>query len=139
MNAAYLYPQLLQMKEINQKRLAIWKQYNEVFTKYESIKTPVISPDCCHNAHMYYVRFGDLETRTDFIQHMKSEEIMCVFHYVSLHSSPFGQKVGRVSGDMKVTDLVSDTLVRLPLYYSMESGTQNRIIDAAERFLRKTK
>lgn len=136
-NAAYLYPQLLQMKEITENRLAIWQKYDDVFKAYGNIQTPIIPDNCQHNAHMYYLRFDDLRLRTDFINYMKSQDIMCVFHYIPLHSSPAGKKYGRASGKMNITDHVSETLVRLPLYYGLKDTDQEKIITAVEQFLRR--
>ena len=140
MSAAYLYPQLCKMDEINANRMRTWKTYDDNFAQYKSVvKTPFIPAHCAHNAHMYYLRFPDLSTRSAFINHMKDNGIMCVFHYVPLHSSPAGQKFGRVSGDMSVTDRVGDTLVRLPLYYNMAKSDQARVIETANKFLEKVR
>lgn len=137
-SAAYLYPQLLQMSDINQNRMVRWNRYGEAFAKFADIvKLPVIPNDCTHNAHMYFLRFNNIEIRTAFIDYMRSNNIMCVFHYIPLHSSLAGRKFGRTSGLMNITDKVSDTLVRLPLYYNMNSGTQNRIIQTACEFIEK--
>ncbi len=140
MNAAYLYPQLLKMDDINANRMRTWKIYNDNFVQYKSVvRTPFIPAHCTHNAHMYYLRFPDLSMRSAFIRHMKDNDIMCVFHYVPLHSSPAGQKFGRVAGDMSVTDRVGDTLVRLPLYYNMAKSDQARVIETANKFLEKVR
>ena len=69
---------------------------------------------------MYYLLMPSLAARTAFIDRLKAREIQPVFHYVPLHSSPFGRTVGRVAGDMAVTDDVSDRLVRLPLWLGLE-------------------
>lgn len=140
MSAAYLYPQLLKMDDINANRMRTWKIYNDNFVQYKSVvRTPFIPAHCTHNAHMYYLRFPDLSMRSAFIRHMKDNDIMCVFHYVPLHSSPAGQKFGRVAGDMSVTDRVGDTLVRLPLYYNMAKSDQARVIETANKFLEKVR
>ena len=70
---------------------------------------------------------------------MAENDIMCVFHYVPLHSSPAGRKFGRVAGDMSVTNKIGDTLVRLPMYYNMRAEDQNRVITVANKFLEKTR
>ena len=67
---------------------------------------------------------------------MKNYDIGCVFHYIPLHSSPAGLKYGRSLGNMNVTNTVSDTLVRLPLYYAMDNITQDFVIDKAVEFLK---
>ena len=65
---------------------------------------------------------------------MKNNGITPTFHYIPLHSSPAGVKYGRVSGSMKVTDKVSDTLVRLPMYYELNEDDLTRIFEVIERF-----
>ncbi len=120
MVAAYLFSQLENMDKINKKRMEIWQNYDEFFSRYDGkIRRPYIPNNCKHNAHMYYVLFKNLAERTQFIDYMKSNGINPVFHYIPLHSSPAGIKYGRVSGDMAVTDRVSDTLVRMPMYYTL--------------------
>ena len=122
MVAAYLFSQLENMDKINQKRMDIWHKYDEIFSHYDDkIRRPYIPQDCRHNAHMYYVLFESLDKRTKFIDYMKFNGINPVFHYIPLHSSPAGKKYGRVSGKMDVTDRVSDTLVRMPMFYALRN------------------
>jgi len=130
--AAYLYPQLSKCEQINNKRIEIWNNYHKIFEQFEAkgiVKRPYVPKNCKHNAHMYYLRFNDLNARTKFINFMKQNQIMSVSHYVPLHSSSAGQKYGRVMGKMENTNNVSDTLVRLPLFYGMDFETQNIIIE----------
>ena len=136
--AAYLYPQIQQIEHINGHRITLWNNYHthfEEFEKREIIKRPYIPAHCKHNAHMYYLRFNDLDMRTKYIAFMKQQGILCVFHYIPLHSSPAGQKYGRAIGQMNITDHVSDTLVRLPLFYGMAFEIQQMIIDKTVQFL----
>lgn len=135
MIAAYLYPQLFDINKINGKRMEVWQNYYDAFLNQKVARLPFIPEHCQHNAHMFYLRFDNLEIRTKFINYMKENKIMCVFHYIPLHSSPAGQKFGRASGDMSITNKVSDTLVRLPLYYGMDNKTQYHIIKKALEFL----
>ena len=60
---------------------------------------PVVPKGCEHNAHMYYIKLKDLETRSRFIAYLKERDIYSAFHYVPLHSSPAGQKFGRFAGE----------------------------------------
>ncbi|MCL2101766.1 MAG: dTDP-4-amino-4,6-dideoxygalactose transaminase [Fibromonadales bacterium] len=136
MLAAYLHSQLQNMEKINKKRMELWNNYHKNFEEFE-IKKPFIPANCKHNAHMYYLRFDSLKMRNKFINFMDSKGIMCIFHYVPLHSSPAGKKYGRVAGLMKNTDNVSDTLVRLPLFYGMSADAQNKVIDCARSFFEK--
>ena len=131
MNAAYLYPQLKKIEEINARRKTLWLRYYEALSclvKY-GIRLPYCPEECRHNAHMFYLRCPDLKSRTQFIARMKEKGIMCVFHYIPLHSSPAGIKYGRVCGNLNVTNLVSDTLVRIPLFYGLTENDQDYIIN----------
>lgn len=138
MLAAYLYPQLSNCEQINGKRIELWNNYHKNFEEFEKkgiVKRPFVPINCTHNAHMYYLRFNSLNVRTKFIDFMKRDQIMCVFHYIPLHSSPAGQKYGQVAGSMEVTNDVSDTLVRLPLFYGMNFQAQEKVIEKATQFL----
>lgn len=135
--AAYLYAQLQNSKEINARRMYIWNEYHHFFEKYEKqglLRRPIIPPHCTHNAHIYYLLFNDLTTRTAFIKHLSEQNIQSVFHYIPLHSSPAGKKYCRTASDMEVTNKISDTLVRLPLFYELSDSDLARIFAAVESF-----
>ncbi|MDR3000844.1 MAG: dTDP-4-amino-4,6-dideoxygalactose transaminase [Fibromonadaceae bacterium] len=134
MLAAYLYPQLQNIEKINGQRMELWNDYHKNFEDLD-VKRPFIPAHCKHNAHMYYLRFNSLKVRSKFIEFMRAKGIMCIFHYVPLHSSPAGKKYGRVAGSMENTDNVSNTLVRLPLFYGMSKEAQNKITEFARNFL----
>ena len=132
--AAFLWAQLQEADRINAERLAIWQWYHDFFEPLEaagSLRRPVIPSDCTHNGHMYYLLLDDLEQRSRFIAALKAREIGAVFHYVPLHSSPAGQRFGRVASTMAVTDRQSDRLVRLPLWLGM--GEQQALVAQAAR------
>lgn len=138
MNAAYLYPQLKKLSQINKKRNELWNNYHNSFESFEKlglIRRPYIPEYCQHNAHMYFLRFNDLITRNKFIDYMKQNNISTVFHYIPLHNSPAGIKYGRYISEMKVTNHISDTLVRLPLFYSLNNSAQAYIIRKTGEFL----
>lgn len=139
MIASFLYAQLQSSKNITQKRLEIWDMYNKFFEQYESkgvLRRPIIPAECKHNAHMFYILFNDLETRTKYIDCLKENSIYTVFHYIPLHSSPAGEKYGITSSKMEVTNKVSDTLVRLPLFYSLSNNQIEQIFKVSEKFLK---
>ncbi len=117
--AAFLYAQMEEADAITARRLALWQRYHDAFAAAEAaglVRRPVIPPDCIHNAHMYYLLFRSLDARTAAIAALKAEGIQSVFHYIPLHSAPAGRRYGRAHGDLKVTNRVSDTLLRLPLW-----------------------
>ena len=134
MNAAYLWAQLEAADEINENRLHTWHEYYMAFEALKDagrIELPQIPSECVHNAHMFYIKCRDLEDRTSFIKHMREHDIACVFHYVPLHSSPAGQKFGRMHGEDRFTTSESNKLVRLPMFYGMTDDERDYIIATA--------
>ena len=132
LNAAYLWAQLEMADEINNNRLITWHTYYEAFKSLEEkgiIDLPTIPSECEHNAHMFYIKCKDLDTRQDFIKFMKDNDILCVFHYVPLHSSPAGLKFGRFFGKDEHTTSDSDRLVRLPMYYNIKEEDVRKVIE----------
>lgn len=137
LNAAYLWAQLEKADEINNNRLETWKTYYEAFKPLKDkgvIELPTIPADCVHNAHMFYIKTKDLDTRQEFIKFMKDNEILCVFHYVPLHSAPAGLKFGRFNGIDEHTTSDSDRLVRLPMYYNIAKEDLERVIEKTIEF-----
>ncbi len=137
LNAAYLWAQLQTADEINQNRLDTWEQYKRAFKQLAfegKIELPTIPIVCTHNAHMFYIKCQDLKTRTAYIDYMKAHDILCVFHYVPLHSAPAGIKYGRFDGEDVYTTSESDRLVRLPMYYAMNPSDQQKVIDMTLEF-----
>ena len=114
-----------------------WQYYHsqlENMEKNGKIKRPVIPENCVHNAHMFYLKCKDLETRQAYIQFMKENDILCVFHYVPLHSAPAGLKFGRFAGEDEHTTPDSDRLVRLPMYYNLAEEDIQKVIDKTLEF-----
>ena len=140
MNAAYLYAQLEMADEINDARLAIWDRYYEGLKELEEmgkIELPYIPEDCVHNAHMFYVKAKDLEERTELISFLKENGILCVFHYIPLHSAPAGLKFGEFFGEDEYTTKESERLARLPMYYGLEMEQVEYIISKVKEFYNK--
>ena len=134
--AAFLCAQMEEADDITRRRLAIWNIYHKAFVQLEqrgNLRRPFIPFDCEHNAHMYYLMLPDLDRRTALIGRLKDEGVYAVFHYVPLHSSPAGRRYGRVSGEMKNTDTVSERLLRLPMWIGLTEAEQNKIINIVQR------
>ncbi|WP_432291027.1 dTDP-4-amino-4,6-dideoxygalactose transaminase [Olsenella uli] len=137
LNAAYLWAQLEKADEINYNRLTSWNYYYEQLRPLEDagkIELPTIPEGCEHNAHMFYIKVADLEERGALIKHLKDRDVMAVFHYIPLHSSPAGQRFGRFSGEDVYTTRESDRLVRLPMYYGLEQDDLREVVDATKEF-----
>jgi dTDP-4-amino-4,6-dideoxygalactose transaminase len=128
--AAFLWAQLEHLEEIQNKRKSIWNQYWEGLKPLQEkgiLKLPIVPDYATNNAHMFYVVCQNLEHRTALIEALKKENIYAVFHYLSLHKSPFYQTKhdGRT---LTQSDIHSDTLVRLPMYYELADNDLTRII-----------
>jgi len=139
LNAAYLWAQLEVADEINNNRIATWNAYYAAFKPLEDagiIELPTIPEGCVHNAHMFYLKTKDLETRQEYIKFMKDNDILCVFHYVPLHSAPAGLKFGRFVGEDEHTTPDSDRLVRLPMYYNIDKNDLQKVIEFTLKFFK---
>jgi dTDP-4-amino-4,6-dideoxygalactose transaminase len=121
--AAFLWAQLEQAESITTRRLELWETYHAALAELEAAgkaRRPIIPPDRHQNGHLYYLLLPDLRSRTAFIDRLGAKGIQSVFHYVPLHSSPFGRAAGRAASDMTHTDALSERLVRLPLWLGLE-------------------
>lgn len=137
MNAAYLWAQLEKADEVNQARHDCWNLYKERLTKLAEmglIDLPYIPSECKHNAHMFYIKLKDLETRSEMIEFLKAKGIGSVFHYIPLHSSKAGQKYGRFHGEDIYTTKESERLLRLPMYYGLTLEEVYYITDMVKEF-----
>ena len=137
MNAAYLYAQLEVADKINDARLKLWNRYYErlsVLKEAGKIELPTVPEGCVHNAHMFYIKAADLEERTAFIDFMKKNEILTVFHYIPLHTAPAGVRFGRFDGKDEYTTKESERLARLPLYYGLKEEQVDYICDKVCEF-----
>ena len=97
-----MWGQLEVADKINNSRHSVWKRYYDAFKSLAEsgkIEIPFVPDGCVHNAHMFYIKCKDLDTRTSFINFMKEHQIGCVFHYIPLHSAPAGIKFGRFDGE----------------------------------------
>ncbi len=122
LQCAYLWGQLENAKLINQDRLNSWHYYAQNLIHLQDqghIVCPHIPEHRQHNAHMFYIKVADLRQRTALLTFLKQKGIGAVFHYVPLHSSPFGLKHCSFNGEDKYTTAESERLIRLPLWYGI--------------------
>ncbi|MEQ1798597.1 MAG: dTDP-4-amino-4,6-dideoxygalactose transaminase [Lacibacter sp.] len=122
--AAFLYAQLENMGEIQQRRKLIWDQYHSLLFPQQAaaeIELPVVPAYATNNAHMFYVVCKSLAHRTEMIDKLKKQDVFPVFHYLSLHNSDFyiPQRENRA---LPESDRYSNCLLRLPFYYELGSS-----------------
>lgn len=136
-SAAYLWGQLEKAEEINNNRLATWNTYYQdlkPLAEAGHIELPQVPDHCQHNAHMFYLKVRDIETRSALIEHLKSQDVMAVFHYIPLHSSKAGKDLGILVGDDQYTTQDSERLLRLPMFYGLEKAQANKVVTAVKNF-----
>ena len=144
-NAAFLWAQLENLDDIQAKRKALWNCYYERLSllgenlRKEAGGAPFSLPDipdyATNNAHMFYLVLPSLESRTALLAYLKEHEVYAVFHYLSLHSSPYyhDKHDGRA---LPECDRYADCLVRLPLFYDLQMEDVNHICDLIEAYYR---
>ena len=129
--AAFLWAQIEHLDEIQNKRKQHWNRYYEALKPLADkgyFSLPVVPEYATNNAHMFYLVFPSLEERTKLINVLKKNDILAVFHYLSLHSSPYYAEKhdGR---ELKNCDMFADCLVRLPLFYELKATDLDNIIE----------
>ncbi len=137
MNAAYLWAQLESCKTIQDDRMNTWNYYYKHLKPLADsgkVELPTIPDYAQHNAHMFYLKLKDLETRSWFISYLSEKGIMAVFHYIPLHISPAGKKFGRFHGEDVYTTRESERLVRLPLYYGISEKNLAYVVKTIYEF-----
>ena len=123
--AAFLWAQLENLDKIQNRRKEIWENYYQnlkVWAAKNEIELPKTPIYATNNAHMFYLVCKNLEQRSALIKHLKENEILAVFHYISLHESPF--YISKYDGpELIETANFTNRLVRLPLFYELDFDT----------------
>jgi dTDP-4-amino-4,6-dideoxygalactose transaminase len=139
LSAAFLYAQLEKVEAIQKRRLQIWEQYHvgmQSLFETGKVRPPFIPNYATNNAHMFYLVCASEEERTNLISHLKGENIHAVFHYQSLHASPYfkDKHDGR---PLPWSDTYSKCLVRLPLHLGLNTEDVARVITSIRAFYSK--
>lgn len=133
--AAFLWAQLQEADQITGERLESWQHYHSLLEPLEAkgvLRRPIVPDGCEHNAHMYYVLLSPEIERDKVLDDFRKNNISAVFHYVPLHSSPAGQRHGRMHGQLDVTDRQSARLIRLPMWFGISTQQQERVVEVLE-------
>lgn len=132
--AAFLYAQIENIEDIQQKRKLLWDTYyNGLKPLNKVIKLPNVPDYATNNAHMFYIVLNSSKQRQLLIEHLKENNIYSVFHYLSLHKSPYYLRNNTERPKLVYSDEYSDCLLRLPMFYDLSvenvSMISNIIID----------
>lgn len=136
--SAFLYAQIENIDDIQGRRKDIWNMYHEGLKSLDGIKfnLPYLPDYATNNAHMFYLVCDNPQTRIDLLTWLKSKGIYAVFHYLSLHKSPFytDKHDGR---ELPNSDRFTENLVRLPLFYDLTNEEIEYIITEIKAFVNK--
>jgi dTDP-4-amino-4,6-dideoxygalactose transaminase len=137
--AAFLYGQLEQWQNIQNKRRMIWGRYDQALVGWaetQGIRRPVIPPHCEQTYHMYYLLMPSQAARASLIRRLQQKGITAVFHYLPLNRSEYalrsfgsGDWEKRELGECSVAEELSDRVLRLPFFTSMNDNEQQRVIE----------
>ncbi|MFW6388706.1 MAG: dTDP-4-amino-4,6-dideoxygalactose transaminase [Desulfohalobiaceae bacterium] len=139
LTAAFLHAQLQEADRIIQRRREIFRRYLhglKPLAEKGLARIPEPGADEVCNGHLFYLLTNSNKERDGLIKYLRDRDVQALFHYIPLHSSPAGKKMGRAHGDMQVTNWVSECLVRLPLYFEMQEAEVDFVIDKVQEFYR---
>jgi dTDP-4-amino-4,6-dideoxygalactose transaminase len=135
--SAFLYAQLEAMDRIRTLRCQIVERYHNRLSQFEQLgllRLPQIPVGCDSSHHMCYILLPDQETRDRLIVYLRERHIRALFHYVPLHCSPMGGRLGYREGDFPVTEQSSGRLLRLPFYPGLTEEEQDTVVRSIEAF-----
>ena len=133
LQAAYLFGQLEEAKNINDFRLGIWQRYNLAFAGLVAaglLEVPTVPEACIANGHMFYIKVKNIDARKSVLSYLNAAGVGAVFHYVPLHSAPAGVLLGRFTGEDRFTTQESERLIRLPIWYGMAEPEMQHVINS---------
>lgn len=136
LTASFLYAQLENIEKIQTRRIQLWNRYNNGLKELENrgtIQLPYIPEYATNNGHMFYIQCGSLDERTALVRHLKENNVMAVFHYISLHTSKYylDKHDGR---GLPNSDTFTDKLLRLPMYFELQDNELDRIVELISKF-----
>jgi len=130
--AAVLWAQLEQLDDIQSRRKALWQQYYDALAPIAEnvgFELPEIPEGATNNAHMFYLVFKSEADRDRAIAQLKEQKIQSVFHYISLHNSPYFKE--KYTGDpLPNSDRFTAGLLRLPFFYELPAHCAQGVAEA---------
>ena len=119
--SAFLWAQVENISQIQHRRLEIWNLYHDGLKNNKRISLPKIPDYATNNAHMFFIVCENIKFRTALISKLKEENILAVFHYLSLHKSDFysdailrGGAAYLLSNDIQIDASISNSLKNTP-------------------------
>jgi dTDP-4-amino-4,6-dideoxygalactose transaminase len=135
LQAAFLYAQVCNLDKITSARVNLWNRYYAGLKEVDYIELPSIPDQVVSNGHIFYIKLKDQQLRSDLIEYLAAKNIQSVFHYIPLHSSPFGIEHTEFLGLDEYTTSCSNRLLRLPLWYGLTVEEVDYICSEIKFFL----
>lgn len=135
--AAFLLGQLEARERIQQRRRQLWTRYRDelgAWCRAAAARPPVVPPDRDPAWHLFHLLMPTPDSRDRLIAHLREHGVLAVFHYLPLHLSPVGRRLGGREGQLPVTESAAARLIRLPLFPGLTDGEQQRVIEAVAAF-----
>jgi dTDP-4-amino-4,6-dideoxygalactose transaminase len=142
LSAAFLYAQLEASERFGRMRQTLWRRYDDNLAQLESeglLRRPFVPEHCGHNGHLYYVLLADKTLRDSIIRALAGDGITAPFHYIPLHTSEAGRRLGRAQGPLENTERASACLLRLPLHAEMTPRDVDRVVERLHSHLRNAR
>ncbi len=134
--AAFLYAQLENLDDIQNRRKEIWQMYNDALQKLEregKIQLAKIPHYATNNAAIFYLLCANKSERTKLIKFLSLKGILAVFHYLPLHKSSYYQDK-HSGGELPNSNAYADRLLRVPFFYELSAENQNLVIESIFEF-----
>lgn len=135
--AAFLCAQLEAREQIQASRQAVWRRYASELREWaeaNGVTLPTVPAGREHPAHLFYLLLPSSERREAFLRHLHDRGVEATFHYVPLHLSEMGQRLGAARGDCPVAEDVSVRLARLPMSTDATAAEQDQVVAAIREF-----
>ncbi|HMM28162.1 MAG TPA: dTDP-4-amino-4,6-dideoxygalactose transaminase [Aggregatilineaceae bacterium] len=141
--AALARVQIARCEDMQRQRSQVWWAYQQGLADLAgagAIILPYVDMLAEPNWHIYAFRVAEESRRDSLLAYLKSQGIQATFHFVPLHSSPYGrEKLGYAPEDLPITELVSRTLVRLPIYPDLSADDQAYVLEAVHNYFMNTR
>jgi dTDP-4-amino-4,6-dideoxygalactose transaminase len=138
--SAFLYAQIENLDAIQKRRKEIWQQYHTLLyplVKEGKIDFPYIPDYATNNAHMFYIVCKKKGARNELIDYLRAEDITAVFHYQSLHASPYFVSKHGKGRSLPWSDYYSNNLLRLPFYYELTDAEIEFVCSNVKKYFQK--
>ncbi len=135
--AAHLYAQLREHAFIQRKRELLYKFYIDELTPWamkHDVCMPTVPEDCQSAYHLFWMMTPSLDFQTRLTAHLLERNVSATFHYQPLHDSVMGRRYGYQRGDLPVTEMASECLLRIPFYTGLSLEDAARVVAAIKGF-----